>query len=125
VAPGVWLFSTQSTAAGTRDMNEISMAIETPQGLVLVAGCSHPGIEKILEAASKIESRIYSVFGGLHLVDQTDEDVTRAVIRFRDHWKLTRIAAGHCSGEFAFSELNRVFGPAFDHAGVGAVIALR
>ena len=96
------------------------MAIETPQGLVVLVGCSHPGIEKILEAASKIAPRIYSVFGGLHLVDRTDPDVTSAVAGFRERWKLARIAAGHCSGEFAFSDLNCVFGSAFDHAGVGA-----
>ena len=47
VAPGFWLFSTQSDNPGTREMNEVSMAIRTPQGLVVVVGCSHPGIEKI------------------------------------------------------------------------------
>jgi 7,8-dihydropterin-6-yl-methyl-4-(beta-D-ribofuranosyl)aminobenzene 5'-phosphate synthase len=46
------------------------------------------------------------------------------VTRFRDKWKLERAAAGHCTGEFAFSEFNRVFGARFDHAGVGAVIPL-
>jgi 7,8-dihydropterin-6-yl-methyl-4-(beta-D-ribofuranosyl)aminobenzene 5'-phosphate synthase len=43
---------------------------------------------------------------------------------FHDKWKLERVAAGHCTGEFAFSEFNRIFGPRFDHAGLGAVIAL-
>jgi 7,8-dihydropterin-6-yl-methyl-4-(beta-D-ribofuranosyl)aminobenzene 5'-phosphate synthase len=46
------------------------------------------------------------------------------VTRFRDKWKFERVAAGPCSGEFAFSEFNRVYGAKFDHAGVGAVIAL-
>lgn len=124
VLPGFWLFSTVSEVAGTREMNEISMALKTPQGLVLMVGCSHPGIEKILEAAAKIDSRVYTVFGGFHLVGTPDAGVTSMVERFRDHWKLERVAAGHCTGEFAFSEFNRVFGPKFDHAVVGAVIAL-
>ena len=105
-------------------MNEISMAIKTPQGLVVVVGCSHPCIEKILETATKIESRVYSVFGGFHLVEMPDSDVSALVTRFRDKWKFQRVAAGHCSGEFAFAEFNRVFGPKFDHAGVGQVIDL-
>jgi 7,8-dihydropterin-6-yl-methyl-4-(beta-D-ribofuranosyl)aminobenzene 5'-phosphate synthase len=46
------------------------------------------------------------------------------VTRFRDHWKFERVAAGHCTGEFAFSEFNRVFGQKFDHAVVGAVTPL-
>ena len=124
VAPGFWLFTTQSDTPGTREMNEISMAIKTPQGIALMVGCSHPGIEKILDAASKIDSRIFTVFGGFHLVDIADAEVSSMVTRFRDKWKLERAAAGHCTGEFAFSEFNRIFGPKLDHAGVGAVIPL-
>ncbi len=124
VLPGFWLFSTVSDVTGTKEMNEISMAIKTPQGMVVIVGCSHPGIEKILEAATKIDPHVYSVFGGFHLVDIPDADVTNIVTRFRDKWKFERVAAGHCAGEFAFSEFNRVYGPKFDHAGVGKVIPL-
>jgi 7,8-dihydropterin-6-yl-methyl-4-(beta-D-ribofuranosyl)aminobenzene 5'-phosphate synthase len=124
VAPGFWLFSTQSETPGTREMNELSMGIKTPQGLVVMVGCSHPGIEKILEAATKIEARVYTVFGGFHLVNVSDTEVSGMVTRFRDRWKLERAAPGHCTGEFAFSEFNRVFGSKFDQAGVGSVIPL-
>jgi 7,8-dihydropterin-6-yl-methyl-4-(beta-D-ribofuranosyl)aminobenzene 5'-phosphate synthase len=124
VAPGFWLFPTRSDTPGTREMNEVSMAVKTPRGLAVMVGCSHPGIEKILEEASKIDSRIYTVFGGFHLVDISDAEASSMVTRFRDKWKLEHAAPGHCTGEFAFSEFNRVFGPKFDHAGVGAVIPL-
>jgi 7,8-dihydropterin-6-yl-methyl-4-(beta-D-ribofuranosyl)aminobenzene 5'-phosphate synthase len=124
VLPGFWLFSTQSDVTGTREMNEISMAVRTPQGMALMVGCSHPGIEKILEAATRIDARVYSVFGGFHLVDASDAEVSSIVTRFRDKWKFERVAAGHCTGEFAFSEFSRVFGAKFDRAGVGTVIAL-
>lgn len=124
VLPGFFLFSTQSDVTGTKEMNEISMAVRTPQGLIVIVGCSHPGIEKILEAASKIDSRIYSVFGGFHLVNISDAEVSRMVSSFRDRWKIERMAPGHCTGQFAFSELIRVYGSKFDHAGLGAVIAL-
>ncbi|HZT63567.1 MAG TPA: MBL fold metallo-hydrolase [Burkholderiales bacterium] len=124
VLPGFWLFATLSEIPGTREMNEVSMAVRTPQGLALMVGCSHPGIEKVMEVASKIEPRIYTVFGGFHLVDIPDSEVSSMVGRFHDKWKLERAAAGHCTGEFAFSEFNRIFGSKFDHAGVGSVIAL-
>jgi 7,8-dihydropterin-6-yl-methyl-4-(beta-D-ribofuranosyl)aminobenzene 5'-phosphate synthase len=124
VAPGFWLFPTLSETPGTREMNEVSMAIKTSKGLVVMVGCSHPGIEKILEGALKIDPHFYSVFGGFHLVDIADADVTNMVTRFRDKWKCERVVPGHCTGEFAFSEFSRVFGPKFDHSGVGAVIAL-
>ena len=124
VLPGFWLFSTTSDVTGTKEMNEISMAVRTPRGLVVVIGCSHPGVEKILEGAVKIESPVYSIFGGFHLVETPDAEVSNLVVRFRDKWKFERVAAGHCSGEFAFSEFNRVYETKYDRAVVGAVIAL-
>ena len=124
VLPGVFLFRTVSDVPGTLELNEISMAVTTPQGLVVVVGCSHPGIEKILTAASSIAPHLYTVVGGLHLLDKPDVDVSEVVTRLRGHWKLEHAAAGHCTGEFAQTELERVFGANHDHAGLGAVIQL-
>ena len=124
VLPGIYLFSTQSDLPRFKELNEVSMLIRTPQGAVLIVGCAHAGIEKILEAASKIDSKIYSLFGGFHLTDVVDAEVTRMALAFRDTWKIERMAPGHCTGQFAFSELIRAYGSKFDQAGVGAVIAL-
>jgi hypothetical protein len=35
------------------EMNEVSLAVGTPKGLVVVVGCSHPGVEKILEGRTR------------------------------------------------------------------------
>ncbi|MHB1177818.1 MAG: hypothetical protein ACYCZO_05745 [Daejeonella sp.] len=43
---------------------------------------------------------------------------------FRDKWKIERVAAGHCTGQLAFSEFIQVYGSKFDHAGLGSVITL-
>ena len=124
VLPGFFLFSTRSEIPGTREMNEISLVIQTPKGGVVIVGCSHPGIEKIVETAAQINPQIYAVFGGFHLVDIPDADVTDMVTRFRDKWRIERMAAGHCTGQFAFAELIRIYGANFDPAGVGSVISL-
>lgn len=124
VLPGFFLLPLQSVAPGSRELNEISLVIRTPWGGVLVVGCSHPGIEKIVEAATKIDPKVYSIFGGFHLSDSADAEVTSIVTALHDKWKIERIAAGHCSGGFAFAEMIRVFGPDFDMPGVGSVIPL-
>jgi len=124
ILPGFFLFSTTSEVTGTREMNEISIAVKTQKGIVLITGCSHPGIQKILETASKIDSRIYSVIGGFHLVDLSDAGVEGLVGSFRDKWKIERVAAGHCTGQLAFSKFIEVYGSKFDHAGLGSVISL-
>jgi 7,8-dihydropterin-6-yl-methyl-4-(beta-D-ribofuranosyl)aminobenzene 5'-phosphate synthase len=124
ILPGCFLFSTRSTKPGTMEMNEISLLMKTPKGSTLFVGCSHPGIERIVEAAAKIDPQLYAVFGGFHLVDISDAEVTELATALRDKWRIERMAAGHCTGQFAFAELSRVFGPRFDRAGVGAVIPL-
>ena len=124
VMPGFFLFRTVSEKKGTLELNELSMAIKTPKGLVVVVGCSHPGIEKILAAAVQIDSNLYSVVGGLHLVDVSDQEVIQIVENFQQKWKIQRVAAGHCSGEFAQAEFKRQFGIRHDHSGVGEIIAL-
>jgi len=124
IAPGLFLIKTVSDSKGTLELNELSLAIRTPQGLALVVGCSHPGIEKILEAASPFGTHLYTIVGGLHLVDKSDQQVSEVVERFQSKWHNERIAAGHCTGEFAQVELDRVFGERHDHSGLGEVIAL-
>lgn len=111
--PGFWLFSTVSEVTGTdeRDLDgDQDAAGACGGGRVLASGRK--------SSRGQIEPRVYSVFGGFHLVDVTDAEVSSIVTRFRDKGKFERVAAGHCTGEFAFSEFNRVFGGKFDRAGV-------
>jgi 7,8-dihydropterin-6-yl-methyl-4-(beta-D-ribofuranosyl)aminobenzene 5'-phosphate synthase len=44
---------------------EQSLVIKTARGLVVVCGCSHPGVGAILEAASQF-GRVSALVGGLH-----------------------------------------------------------
>lgn len=124
VLPGFFLFSMRSSKPGTMEMNEISLVVRTPQGGVLFVGCSHPGIENIVPTAAKIDPRMHAIFGGFHLVDVPDAQVTQLVQELHDKWRVERMAAGHCTGQFAFAELIRVFGNKFHLAGVGAVVPL-
>jgi 7,8-dihydropterin-6-yl-methyl-4-(beta-D-ribofuranosyl)aminobenzene 5'-phosphate synthase len=42
IAPGMYLTALVSDRPGTLELHELSLAIRTPDGLVLVVGCSHP-----------------------------------------------------------------------------------
>ena len=68
IAPGITLISLISDAPGTRELKELSLAVNTAEGVVLLVGCSHPGIERIVEAATGINPRIHLIAGGFHLV---------------------------------------------------------
>jgi 7,8-dihydropterin-6-yl-methyl-4-(beta-D-ribofuranosyl)aminobenzene 5'-phosphate synthase len=122
IAPGIFIIPTISQVTGTLELREISMAIRGPQGLILVSGCSHAGVEKVLEAAAKIDPHVRVVFGGLHLVGASDADIQRISTALHDQWKLDYIAIGHCTGEPTFAALQKAFGDRYLYAGVGAVV---
>lgn len=124
ILPGFHLLSVQSQKPGTVEMNELSLAISTPKGLAVVVGCSHPGVEKILERATSIDPRLYTVAGGFHLVRTPEPEVQRVARVLRDVLKIERVAPAHCTSERGFAVLRKVFGRHFDEAGLGAVIPL-
>ena len=81
--------------------DEVSMAIDTEKGLVLIVGCSHPGI---LNIASTVHERtgkdIYAVFGGTHLLEADDERVERTVSELSS-MGVKILGLMHCTGEKA------------------------
>ena len=44
---------------------EISLVLRTGKGLILITGCSHPGLDVIMQNASQF-GKIYAVMGGFH-----------------------------------------------------------
>lgn len=125
VAPGFHLIVLRGSWGVDLDVMEISLAIDTPQGVVLVVGCSHPTIEKVLEAAkTAIGHPIHLVIGGLHLLPSKDEDIRRIATAMRDTWKVEWLAPDHCTGEPAFEILQKTFGDRYLYAGVGTTIEL-
>jgi 7,8-dihydropterin-6-yl-methyl-4-(beta-D-ribofuranosyl)aminobenzene 5'-phosphate synthase len=124
IAPGIHLISLVSEKTGTLELRELSMAIETPDGVVLVVGCSHPGIEKIVQAAASIDRHIYLVIGGLHLVTANDSDIGEVVTSLHDTWKVDYVAPGHCTGEPAFTALKKAFGDRYLYAGLGTQLKI-
>jgi 7,8-dihydropterin-6-yl-methyl-4-(beta-D-ribofuranosyl)aminobenzene 5'-phosphate synthase len=124
ILPGFYVLTTRSQKPGTMEMNEASLAIRTPRGLAVVVGCSHPGVERIVEEAAKIDPRIYAVAGGFHLVLTPREEIQRTADALYSDLKVERVAPGHCTSEKGFAVFLDRFKDRFDRAGLGAVVAL-
>jgi 7,8-dihydropterin-6-yl-methyl-4-(beta-D-ribofuranosyl)aminobenzene 5'-phosphate synthase len=124
IAPGITLIALVSDAPGTKELKELSLAVNTADGIVLVVGCAHPGIEKIVEAAATVNPRIRLITGGFHLVVASDEIIARAVAALKDTFKVENIAPGHCTGEPTFAALKQAYGDRYLYAGVGTSLPL-
>lgn len=124
ITDDIRLIALISDKPGTLELRELSLAINTPNGMVIVVGCSHPGIDKIVETASTINPRIHLVTGGLHLLVASDSEIEAIVTALRDRFKVEYVAPGHCTGEPAFTALKRAFGNRYLYAGLGTTLAL-
>src|SRR6266567_4176333 len=124
IAPGITLIALVSEAPGTKELKELSLAVNTPDGLVLVVGCSHPGIDKIVEAAAAINPKIQVIAGGFHLVVTPDDAIVKIVAALKDTFKVENVAPGHCTGEPTFAALKQAFGNRYIYAGVGTSLPL-
>ena len=124
VAPGIFLLYTVSKIPRTLELPELTLAIKGPHGLILVDGCSHSGIEEILQAASAVDPHPYIVFGGLHLVLTPVPEIDVLVDSLKNKWKLEKVAPGHCTGEPAFLRLQKAFGDDYLYAGAGTQIEI-
>jgi 7,8-dihydropterin-6-yl-methyl-4-(beta-D-ribofuranosyl)aminobenzene 5'-phosphate synthase len=120
----MFLIALVSDIPGTLEVHELSLAIRTPDGLVLVVGCSHPGVEHIMQESAAIDSHISILVGGLHQIQAPDPEVERIATVLHEQYKVGRVAPGHCTGEPEFAALKRTFGDHYVYAGVGSVIEL-
>ena len=124
VAPGIHLIALVSDKPGTLELRELSLAINTPDGIVIVVGCSHPGIDRIVAAAAAINPRIHFIAGGLHLVVSNDQEIEKIVATLHDTFKVAFVAPGHCTGEPTFTALKHAFGDRYLYAGLGTTLVL-
>lgn len=125
IAPGFHLILLNGKWGVDLEVKEISLAIDTPDGTVLIVGCSHPTIEAIVEAArSSTGKPIHLVLGGLHLLPAKEDQIKSIAASLHDDWKIDFIAPAHCTGEPAFAALMRTFGDKYVYAGLGSTIVL-
>ena len=76
--------------------DEISVAIKTEKGLVIISGCSHAGICNIVLNAKKIckTKKVYAVVGGFHLTNKIDR--AKLVIEKLQELGVENCYTGHC-----------------------------
>jgi 7,8-dihydropterin-6-yl-methyl-4-(beta-D-ribofuranosyl)aminobenzene 5'-phosphate synthase len=103
---------------------EMPLTIDTPSGLIVVVGCSHPGIVDMLKRVTATTKRpVHAVIGGMHLMQTPPEDVRRIIAEFK---ALGVAWAGptHCTGPEAIRQFREAYGDHFIQGGAGAIVTL-
>jgi 7,8-dihydropterin-6-yl-methyl-4-(beta-D-ribofuranosyl)aminobenzene 5'-phosphate synthase len=124
IGTGTRLITLVSDKPGTLELRELSMVMNTPNGLVIIVGCSHPGIDKIVKTATAVSPSVRLIAGGFHLVTSTDQEIASVVTVLHETFKVDYVAPGHCTGEPAFAAFRKAFGDHYSYAGLGTTISL-
>jgi len=107
-----------------KEIVEQSLIIVTDRGPVLITGCAHPGIVKIVEKTLDLTAKQpLLVMGGFHLRDLNDDDVRKIAASMKE-LGVIYCGASHCTGDRAIAVFREEFGKRFVETGAGAVIAI-
>jgi 7,8-dihydropterin-6-yl-methyl-4-(beta-D-ribofuranosyl)aminobenzene 5'-phosphate synthase len=106
------------------NIKEHSLIIDTEKGLVVITGCSHPGIVKIVRRAKEIlKKKVYFVFGGFHLMRHSEMDVKKIIKEFKEMGVL-KCGATHCTGERAIKLFREAYKENYVKIGTGRVLEI-
>jgi len=103
-------------------IKEQSLILDTPNGLIIIAGCSHQGIVNILQFAKKMFHKdIILVIGGFHLKDYENAQIEEIINKFKDIG-VKQCGASHCTGLSSIALFKKAYGENFITMRAGKVI---
>lgn len=104
---------------------EQSLIIRTDIGLIVITGCAHPGIVKIVKKAKDvIKDDVLFVMGGFHLSSISKTELENIISDFRQ-LGVRYAAPTHCSGDNAKQLFEKEYQRNFLNIGAGKVITMQ
>ena len=90
--------------------DDMSLVLETREGLVIICGCCHAGLLNVLAHVQRTFQRpIVAVLGGTHLMDADEAYLYQIVGELRDTYGSPRMYLNHCTGQRAYVALVNAF----------------
>lgn len=83
-------------------MSERALVITARDGLVLITGCSHPGIAQIAETVQNHfpDQKFSLIAGGFHLKDSSENEI-ETIVKKLQNMAVKQVAPTHCTGNTA------------------------
>ena len=100
--------------------DDISLAVRTGEGNILVTGCAHSGLINTIDYAEQFTGvkEFKFICGGFHLSNRTEEQ-NLVLLKYLKKKNFGYIAPAHCTGAEATCLIKNQFGPRFLKSGVG------
>lgn len=113
VAPGIYTTGQLKGRVGEQVIYEQSLVLPSSKGFVLLAGCAHPGIDRIVSfVCRKFRQRPFWIAGGFHLKSSAPA-VVQKIARSLIKKGVKRVSPFHCTGEAAAQIFCDTFGAGY------------
>ncbi len=119
IVPGMF-----STGEIKGSVPEQGLVVKTSEGIVVITGCAHPGIVKMVQHASEImDGEIVLVIGGFHLGNYNAGQIDTIIADFRS-MGVKQVTPTHCTGEEQIAQIAEAYGEDYIPGGAGQVIVI-
>lgn len=106
-APSRFVRQTKDGMVADDFPDEVCLVLESEKGLVMIVGCSHPGILNMIDSVRRrFGQQVYAVFGGSHLVEADEERLVETMKILTD-MGIAFAGFNHCTGETAQNRLSQ------------------
>ncbi len=111
VFPDAWLVGPIHLDESGEAVAEQALVLDQPDGLVVIVGCSHPGIVSVVEQVKEFfgQRRIKLVAGGPHLLGTSKKEIREVSLRLQQ-MGVKDLALSNCTGEPALKIFRQEWG---------------
>ena len=97
-------------------IDDLSLILQSKDGLVLVTGCCHAGLLNTCAHATRLfNRRITAILGGTHMLEYSQEDVDHVGEVLEKMYQTPKLYLNHCTGKDAIERLRGKFGSEVVH----------
>ncbi|MCF7895350.1 MAG: MBL fold metallo-hydrolase [Candidatus Omnitrophica bacterium] len=125
IMPGVYTSGQVLGFYKAAQIAEQALIVKSEKGLVVITGCSHPGIVKMIESVRNNfrKEDIYLVLGGFHLMNKEKREIKLIAEKLKE-LKIGSVGPTHCTGYEAQQIFKETFGDKYISVKVGKVVSV-
>jgi 7,8-dihydropterin-6-yl-methyl-4-(beta-D-ribofuranosyl)aminobenzene 5'-phosphate synthase len=114
ISPKVWVIGPIKLEYRGTMFEEQALVLDGKDGLIVLVGCSHPGIVEIVGRVRRLfdGKKVRLVGGGFHLRSTSGDEIGQIATKLREAG-VERLAPTHCTGESATATLKEQWGENF------------
>lgn len=115
--------------------HELSLVVDTDEGLVVFNSCSHSGVVSIINEVREYfgkDKKVVAFVGGLHMKGKINaeeictfsENEIKAMVNFLEENNVEKLYTGHCTGVVGYKLIKKYMGEKADYIYTGKEIEI-